>query len=445
MLVPLPFEAKLSLPGLRRACSTSSRTLLTGVFAETTSTFAPLPTSATGARSFFVSKGRALYSDTLIALGGAATRSVWPSGGALATKSVPMLPPEPVLFSMTTGCPNAPDRRGPSARAVKSVIPPGGKVTISRIGFDGYCASAATEKISPASAAVIIRGIRPSPPPSPFQGEGASSLSRRLLGCGARRLQSRKDFLRDERDLIDRFRVGHVPGVAHHEEVAEAADVVDELRELAVHVVRRPDEHDARLDEVLDRAVVGVDELSVPRGGAALASRLDHARRVLHREVAGRRAEGLGDAARGAQVAGHDFRAAHRFFPVLRDRDQAEVGEAVRRGRGPAEIGAGLAVMVEQFLGLKAREKSPEHVAALGDLADVLRAAAGDPHLRLRLLGDARPDVDVAVLEVLALPVERPVDRGHRLEDEIVRLPEAVHLADRRAHRERHLVGHPAR
>src|SRR5206468_8659870 len=53
--------------------------LLTGVFAETTSTFAPLPTSATGARSFFVSKGSILYSDTLIALGGAATRSVWPS------------------------------------------------------------------------------------------------------------------------------------------------------------------------------------------------------------------------------------------------------------------------------------------------------------------------------------------------------------------------------
>ena len=138
MLVPLPFEAKLSLPGLRRACSRSSRTLATGVLAETTRTFAPLPTSATGARSFFVSKGSDRYSDTLIALGGAAMSSVWPSGALFATKSVPMLPPEPVLFSMMTGCPKVSERRGPRARAVKSVIPPGGKVTTSRIGLEGY-------------------------------------------------------------------------------------------------------------------------------------------------------------------------------------------------------------------------------------------------------------------------------------------------------------------
>src|SRR6267378_1694223 len=146
MLVPLPFEAKLSLPGLRRACSMSPGTPLTGVFAETTSTLAPLPTSATGARSFFVSKGSDLYSDTLIALGGAATSSVCPSGALFATKSVPILPPEPVRFSTMTGCPSASPRRGASARAVKSVIPPGGKVTTSRIGFEGYWPGAAVEK-----------------------------------------------------------------------------------------------------------------------------------------------------------------------------------------------------------------------------------------------------------------------------------------------------------
>src|ERR1700704_3304349 len=83
MLVPLPFEAKLSLPGLRRACASSSRTPLTGVFAETTSTFAPLPTSATGARSFLVSKGSVLYSDTLIALGGEMGPDVAPRAGAV--------------------------------------------------------------------------------------------------------------------------------------------------------------------------------------------------------------------------------------------------------------------------------------------------------------------------------------------------------------------------
>src|SRR4030088_508636 len=92
--------------------------------------------------------------------------------------------------------------------------------------------------------------------------------------------------------------------------------------------------------------------------------------------------------------------------------------------------GAGLAVVIEQFPGLETGEERAEHVAALGDLADVLRAATGDPHRRVRLLIDARPDVDVAVLKMFALPVERPVDRGHRLDDQVVRFPEAVHLAD---------------
>src|SRR5437588_6996401 len=428
MLVPFPFEAKLSLPGLRRACSMSPRTSLTGVFAGTTSTFAPLPTSATGARSFFVSKGSDLYSDTLIALGGAAIRSVWPSGALFATKSVPILPPEPVRFSTKTGCPSASLSRGASARAVKSVIPPGGKVTTSRIGFAGYCPSAAAEKTSAASAMARI----------------ARRASGRLLRCGPRLLQPRQDLLRDERDLVDRFLVREMAGVAGHEEVAQAADAVDEFLQLAGHVVGRANKHDARFDEVLDRAVLRVDELAVAGHRAALASRLDHARRVLHREISGRRAKGLGDDPRGAQIARHDLGAPPGFRPVLGDRHEPEVGEPVGRRHRAAEFGAGLAVVIEQVFRLETGKEGAEHVAALGDLADILRAPAGDPYRRMRLLVDARPDVDVAVLEVLALPVEWAVDRGHRLDDQIVRLPEAVHLADSRAHRQRHLVGHAA-
>src|SRR6266699_1389633 len=240
--------------------------------------------------------------------------------------------------------------------------------------------------------------------------------------------------------------LGHflMAGVAGHEKVAQAADAVDKFLQLAGHVVGRADEHDARLDQVLDRAVVRVDELAVARHRAALASRLDHARGVLHRKIAGRRAEGLGDDPRGAQIAGHDLGAAPGFLPVLGDRHQPEVGEPVGRRRGPTEISAGLAVVIEQFLRLEAREERAQHVAALGDLADVLGAPARDPHRRVRLLVDARPDVDVAVLKMLALPVERAVDRGHRLDDQVVRFPEAVHLPDRRAHRERHFIRHAA-
>src|SRR5213079_967050 len=94
--------------------------------------------------------------------------------------------------------------------------------------------------------------------------------SRRLFRRGARLLQSRKYFFCDQGDLVDRFLVRHVSRVAHHEEMAEAADVVDEFRELAGDVVGRSDEHDSRLDEVLDRAVVRVDGLALARGRRAL-------------------------------------------------------------------------------------------------------------------------------------------------------------------------------
>src|SRR5258708_12411565 len=78
-----------------------------------------------------------------------------------------MLPPDPVRFSTITGWPSASPRRGASARAVKSVIPPGGKVTTRRIGFEGYCARAESERSSPAATSVTTP---PPPPPPPFQG-----------------------------------------------------------------------------------------------------------------------------------------------------------------------------------------------------------------------------------------------------------------------------------
>ena len=49
----------------------------------------------------------------------------------------------------------------------------------------------------------------------------------------------------------------------------------------------------------------------------------------------------------------------------------------------------------------------------------------------MRLLPHPRPDVHLPVLKKLALPVEHLVVGGHRLEDEIVRLPEALHQLGR--------------
>ena len=69
-------------------------------------------------------------------------------------------------------------------------------------------------------------------------------------------------------------------------------------------------------------------------------------------------------------------------------------------------------------------------------------AAGGRPDRRMRLLPHARPDVDLPVVEILALPVEQLVVRRHRLDDEIERLPEAVHDRDRVLVRGREFVRH---
>src|SRR3954462_5371098 len=72
---------------------------------------------------------------------------VLPSGALFATASTPMLPPAPGRFSTTTGWPRRSDIGTAMLRATRSALPPGGKLTMKRIGFDGHCAWAA-----PASA-----------------------------------------------------------------------------------------------------------------------------------------------------------------------------------------------------------------------------------------------------------------------------------------------------
>jgi hypothetical protein len=62
----------------------------------------------------------------------------------------------------------------------------------------------------------------------------------------------------------------------------------------------------------------------------------------------------------------------------------------------------------------------------------------------VRLLVRTRPDVDLPVVEVLALPVERSVVAGPCLDDEVVRLPEALHHLGGSVIACRHLVRHAA-
>src|SRR5438552_18597006 len=67
---------------------------------------------------------------------------VWPSGGALATISVPITPPAPDRLSAITGWPSAAASFAPTARDSRSVVPPTANGTMMRIGLVGYCAEA---------------------------------------------------------------------------------------------------------------------------------------------------------------------------------------------------------------------------------------------------------------------------------------------------------------
>src|SRR5882672_9282296 len=67
---------------------------------------------------------------------------VWPSGGALATISVPITLPAPGRLSTITGWPSAAASFAPTARDKMSAVPPAANVTMIRIGLVGYCAEA---------------------------------------------------------------------------------------------------------------------------------------------------------------------------------------------------------------------------------------------------------------------------------------------------------------
>jgi hypothetical protein len=66
-------------------------------------------------------------------------------------------------------------------------------------------------------------------------------------------------------------------------------------------------------------------------------------------------------------------------------------------------------------------------MTAFGGHPAGLDAQPRHPHWRRRLLVRSRPDVDIAVVEELAFPVERAVGRRHRFEDQIVRFPVTAH------------------
>src|SRR6185436_759887 len=121
---PVPEEPKVSLPGLARAKVMSSFMDEKELFAAAVTTYGDADTSVTGANwwTFFsVSEAVELI------------RRVLPSAGDLATKSAPMWPLAPGLFSTITCSFHSSVSFGAIRRARASAPPPGGKGTMMRV------------------------------------------------------------------------------------------------------------------------------------------------------------------------------------------------------------------------------------------------------------------------------------------------------------------------
>src|SRR5690606_17716590 len=68
---------------------------------------------------------------------------VFPSGSEIATLRAPILPPIPVLFSVTNGCPYLIESQFPIVRASTSAVPPGVKGATIVVGPCGTFAAKA--------------------------------------------------------------------------------------------------------------------------------------------------------------------------------------------------------------------------------------------------------------------------------------------------------------
>ena len=114
----------------------NSLMLLTGSDGCTTSIIGSDAISVIGAKSL-IGSNDTFCSTGVTAKAKVVTRSVWPSGAALATAAVPIALPAPGRLLTITVCDQLSVKRCPIRRAMLSVVPPATNGTTSSICFDG--------------------------------------------------------------------------------------------------------------------------------------------------------------------------------------------------------------------------------------------------------------------------------------------------------------------
>jgi hypothetical protein len=126
---------------------------LAGSFGFTISTSGVAPTTLIGVMSAIASNGIFLNTLGLITWLFDTMPSVSPSGAALTMAAVPVMPPAPGMFSITTGWPKALPSATEAARTMLSTPEPALIGRMKRIGLSEPCASAGSGAASAAAPA----------------------------------------------------------------------------------------------------------------------------------------------------------------------------------------------------------------------------------------------------------------------------------------------------
>jgi hypothetical protein len=148
--------------GFARARAMNSGNVFTFSSFDTTTTNAPAPTAPIGCRSFNGLYGSFARIAALVVIEIEVSSSVLPSGIDFATKSVPIVPPAPALFSTMTVCPRRVPSLAASTRAMMSLLAPGVNGTISLMPRFGHspCALAGANSNAERPAASTARRLR---------------------------------------------------------------------------------------------------------------------------------------------------------------------------------------------------------------------------------------------------------------------------------------------
>src|SRR6185312_6342170 len=127
------------------------------------------------------------------------------------------------------------------------------------------------------------------------------------------------------------------------------------------------------IDQLVNAGMLHRDDAAVLGVGARWRFATHHPRIVFRRNVAGRIAERQRDNWAGAQIAGDQIAAPARLVLIVRDGDETQIGEAIRRRRLAELREITLTVSVIELARAVAGAERRHDVAALAEHARLRR------------------------------------------------------------------------